>query len=80
MVDYQENRDLATALVDLNIIEKELSGLAQAYGPTADVQKRLEEWLEKLQNLVKRFKPKSYTISANIPWGVSVAFTWEPAD
>jgi hypothetical protein len=70
--------DLAMEMVELDRLAKEVSAAKyQNEVATAGLKERVEDWVDKVKEVADRFGPASYTISLNVPWGVSVSFTWE---
>jgi hypothetical protein len=76
MLSFEDQRDLSVAMADLSNRAQELSAQGQAFGPTDDIKKRVQEWVDSVLEVADRFKAKTYTVSLNIPWGVSASFTW----
>jgi hypothetical protein len=78
MLSFEDKRDFSLAMADLSNRAQELSAQGQAFGPTDDIKQLVQEWVDSVLEVAEHFKAKTYTISLNIPWGVSVAFTfWE---
>ncbi len=42
----------------------------------AGLRDRVKEWLEKVRQLAQEFSPEGYSLSLNIPFGVSLGFSW----
>ena len=41
-----------------------------------DLRDKLKDWIEKGRELTNEFKPDSYSVTLNVPFSVSIGFSW----
>jgi hypothetical protein len=75
MPDYSSLTELPVELVEVWKLGREIEVQATAKGPDW-LEKRLKEWLERVQQLAQKFGPDSFAVSLGIPFGIQVSLTW----
>ena len=52
-------------------VDPAYDGLTKSYSE-AGIDERIKKWVERARTLGKKFEAETVTITANIPWGLSV--------